>query len=43
MREIDAMDMLGFLRVRAWNMNRGKEKKTPRPKYIDEVWQNLKP
>jgi len=37
------MDILSFLRVRAWNLNREKEKKAPRPKYIDEVWANLKP
>lgn len=43
MREIDEMDMLGFLRVRAWNAQREKDKKTPRPKFIDEVWTNVKP
>ena len=26
MQEIDQMDMLGFLKVRAWNSNRAKEK-----------------
>ena len=43
MREIDEMDMLGFLRVRAWNLNRQKEQKAPKQRYIDEVWENLKP
>jgi uncharacterized protein YbdZ (MbtH family) len=43
MKEIDEMDMLGFLHVRAWNASREKEKKTPRHKFIDEVWTNLKP
>lgn len=42
MQEIDSMDMLGFLRIRAWNANREKEKKEPKPAYIDEVWPNLK-
>ena len=42
-REIDEMDMLGFLRVRAWNLNRRKEQKAPKQRYIDEVWENLKP
>ena len=42
MSEIDSMDMLGFLRVRAWNASREKQKKAPRQAYIDEVWPNLK-
>ena len=42
MQEIDSMDMLGFLRIRAWNAKREKEKKEPKPAYIDEVWPNLK-
>ena len=29
MQEIDQMDMLGFLKVRAWNSNRAKEKAEP--------------
>lgn len=43
MKEIDEMDMLGFLHIRAWNASREKDKKTPKPRYIDEVWENLKP
>ena len=43
MQEIDQMDMLGFLKVRAWNSNRTKEKTMPRERYIDEVWPDLKP
>ena len=43
MLEIDEMDMLGFLRVRAWNSNREKERAAPRERYIDEVWPGLKP
>ena len=40
MDEIDRMDMLGFLKVRAWQARR---KKTPRQRYIDEVWTKMKP
>ncbi len=43
MSEIDGMDMLGFLRVRAWNARKEKEKKQPHRAYIDQVWQSLKP
>ena len=39
MREIDEMDFLGYIRLRAW-----KERKAhaPKRKYIDEVWK-MKP
>jgi len=43
MREIDEMDMLGFLRLRAWDAQQAKIKNTPRPAYIDQVWTSLKP
>ena len=43
MQEIDQMDMLGFLKVRAWNSNRAKEQAAPKARYIDEVWPSLKP
>ena len=43
MKEIDEMDMLGFLHIRAWNAAREKAKKTPKHGYIDEVWTSLKP
>ena len=43
MQEIDQMDMLGFLKVRAWNSNRAKEQAMPKARYIDEVWPGLKP
>ena len=43
MQEIDEMDMLGFLRIRAWNAKREEKKNKPRRAYIDEVWGNLKP
>ena len=43
MKEIDEMDMLGYFQIRAWKAGREKEKETPRHRYIDEVWSNLKP
>ncbi len=42
MREIDQMDMLGFLKIRAWNARKEQKKKEPKRAYIDEVWPNLK-
>lgn len=42
MHEIDEMDMLGFLKLRAWNARKEKEKKAPRRAFIDEVWPDLK-
>ena len=42
MREIDEMDMLGFLKIRAWNARKEQKKKEPKRAYIDEVWPNLK-
>ena len=43
MQEIDEMDMLGFLRVRAWNVKRKAKKQEPRRSTIDKVWPGLKP
>ena len=43
MKEIDEMDMLGFLRLRAWDARREQEKKKPRQRFIDEVWPGVKP
>ena len=43
MKEIDEMDMLGFLRLRAWDATREQEKKRPRQRFIDEVWPGVKP
>ena len=42
-KEIDEMDMLGFLRLRAWDATREQEKKKPRQRFIDEVWPGVKP
>lgn len=41
MREIDEMDMLGFLRLRAWDAAREQKKREPKHAFIDEVWPNL--
>ena len=41
--EIDRMDMLGFLRIRAWSAKRDCKKKEPRRVFIDEVWPELNP
>jgi hypothetical protein len=43
MAEIDQMDMLGFLKIRAWNAKREQKKKEPRRATIDEVWPDVKP
>ena len=43
MQEIDEMDMLGFLKVRAWRSNNEHRKAEPKSRYIDEVCPNLKP
>ena len=43
MREIDDMDMLGYLQIRAWKANQDKKKNEPVHRYIDDVWPNLKP
>ena len=38
MREIDEMDMLGFLRIRSWKARQDQARHEPVPRYIDEVW-----
>ena len=43
MKEIDEMDLLGFLYVRAWNAKRKQEKAKPRRATIDTVWPGLRP
>jgi hypothetical protein len=40
--EIDRMDMIGFLKIRAWNARREQRKKAPKRAFIDEVWPDLK-
>ena len=43
MKDIDEMDMPGYLRVRAWKARQEKKSKEPVRRYIDDVWPNLKP
>lgn len=43
MQDIDGMDMLGYLKMRAWKAGREKKKAEPKRKFIDEVWTDLKP
>ena len=43
MREIDEMDLLGFLRIRVWNAKKKQEKAKPKQSYIDTVWPTVKP
>ena len=43
MKDIDEMDMPGYLRMRAWKATREKQAKAPVRRYIDDVWPNLKP
>ena len=38
MHEIDGMDMLGYLKVRAWDSNKKKKKAEPKRRFIDEIW-----
>ena len=40
--DIDRMDMLGFLRIRAWSARREQKKKEPKRAYINQVWPDLK-
>ena len=43
MNEIDGMDMLGFLRIRAFKARTEQEKKKPRHATIDVVWPRVRP
>jgi len=43
MREIDEMDIVGFLRLRAWDARREGRKREPKRAYIDEVWPTATP
>ena len=38
MQEIDGMDMIWFLKIRAWEAKKEKKKSAPKRMYIDEVW-----
>ena len=41
MQEIDQMDMLGFLRLRAWDAKKEQKSLEPKPAFIDEVWPSM--
>jgi hypothetical protein len=43
MNDIDGMDVIGFLRLRAWKAGRGKKERAPKRAYIDEVWGSGRP
>ena len=43
MHEINGMDMLGYLRIRAWRASREKIKREPVRRFIDEAWPSLRP
>ena len=43
MKDIDEMDMPGYIRLRAWNARKEKRKQEPKPNTIDQVWPGLKP
>lgn len=43
MNEIDDMDMLGFLQVKAWKAQKDyDEKHTPKRMMIDQAWAGLR-
>ena len=41
MHEIDQMDMLGFLALRAWDAGQEAQTVESKSSYIDEVWQYI--
>lgn len=41
MTEIDQMDFIGFLRVRAWKAAPTKVSSSVKKSFIDEVWPQL--
>ena len=43
MKEIDEMDMLGFLQMRAWDAQREHSSQEPKAAFIDQVWPGLIP
>ena len=43
MAEIDQMDMLGFLSIRAWNAKREQKQKELKRAFIDEAWPTVAP
>jgi hypothetical protein len=43
MAAIDQPDLLGLLRIRAWNARRNKKKSESKPGFIDTVWPIVSP
>jgi len=43
MQEIDGMDMLGFLKVLAWDAQREHISQEPKAAFIDQLWPSIKP
>ena len=43
MKEIDEMDLPGFLRIRAWNAKRKRTAAKPKKNFIDKVWPGVRP
>ncbi len=43
MQEINNMDMVGYLKLRAWKASRERTKKDPVRRFIDEAWPNMHP
>jgi len=43
MREIDEMDLPGFLRIRAWDACREQKRQEPKPAFIDQLWPGVSP
>lgn len=43
MKDIDDMDMPGYLRILAWKAKKEHEKKKPKKRCIDEAWKALCP
>ncbi|MEG1514682.1 MAG: hypothetical protein RSD95_07355 [Clostridia bacterium] len=43
MKDIDEMDMVGFLLLRAWDTQREKVARAPKRGFIDQVWKSVKP
>jgi len=40
MKEIDDMDMIGYMKVRLW---KAKKNAQPKKAYIDQVWPSVRP
>jgi len=43
MREIDEMDLPGFLRIRAWDACWEQKRREPKSAFIDQLWPGVSP